>query len=279
LDPVKPERAAVFAAAETILAHASSAFEQRTSGQAGLFGNNSAEAPPIRLPREATWTLAQRMAAEREAFGFYFSAHPVDSAKHLLAAHKVRTFAELADIRIAEGERVGATMAGLIEDTRWRTSAKGRRYMMATLSDSSGQFVATAFDDEATAALEAAAKAGQCGLLSVELDRRAGDEAPRVTVKRVQPLSDLAKRTRLQMTVRLSDTQNIDQLMRAADSARGGNGLLRFIVPMHSGGEAVIVVGRDFALDAELGASIERVTGEGSVELSVQEPPKLALVG
>ena len=39
--------------------------------------------------------------------------------------------------RIAEGERIGATMAALVEETRWRTSAKGRRYMMATLSDSS----------------------------------------------------------------------------------------------------------------------------------------------
>src|SRR5438045_7432397 len=204
-DSIKPERAAVFAAAETILAHAASAHDQRISGQAGLFGGNSAEAAPIRLPLDASWTLAQRMAAERDAFGFYFSAHPIDASRHLLAAHKVKTFAELAETRIDEGERVEATMAGLIEDTRWRTSAKGRRYMMATLSDSSGQFIATAFDDDATAALEAAAKAGQCGLLGVELDRRAGDETPRVTVKRVQSLNEVAKRTRLQMTVRVSD--------------------------------------------------------------------------
>ena len=57
------------------------------------------------------------------------------------------------------------------------------------------------------------------------------------------------------------------------------NGLVRFIVPIGSGGEAMVVAGRDFALDAELAARIERVTGEGSVDLSVQEPPKLALVG
>jgi DNA polymerase-3 subunit alpha len=278
-DTVQPERAAVFAGAETILAHAASAHDQRTSGQAGLFGVNSAEAAPIRLPRESSWTLAQRMAAEREAFGFYFSAHPVDAAKHLLAAHKVRTFTDLADIRIGEGERVGATMAGLVEDTRWRTSARGRRYMMATLSDSSGQFIATAFDDDVTAALEAAAKAGQCGLLSVELDRRAGDETPRVTIKRIQPLSDLAKRTRLQMTVKLPDSSMADRVVRELADARGSNGLLRFIVPMTSGGEAVIVAGREFVLDAELASRIERVVGEGSVELSVQEPPKLALVG
>jgi len=278
-DSIKPERAAVFAAAETILAHAASAQDQRESGQAGLFGTNSAEAAPIRLPRDASWTIAQRMAAERDAFGFYFSAHPVDSARHLLAAHKVKTFAEIAETHVAEGERIGSTMAGLVEEARWRTSAKGRRYMIATLSDSSGQFVTTAFDDEATAALEAAAKAGQCGLLSVELDRRAGDETPRVTIKRFQPLTDLAKRTRLQMTVRLADAAAAASIACELAGARGSNGLVRFIVPIASGGEAMVVAGRDFALDAELAARIERVTGEGSVDLSVQEPPKLALVG
>jgi DNA polymerase-3 subunit alpha len=278
-DGLKPERAAVFAAAETILAPAASAQPPRESGPAGRCGSTSAEAAPIRLPRDASWTIAQRMAAEREAFGFYFSAHPVDAARHLLAAHKVRSFAEIAETHVAEGERVGSTMAGLVEEARWRTSAKGRRYMVATLSDSSGQFVATAFDDDATAALEAAGKAGQCGLLSVELDRRAGDESPRVTIKRFQPLSELARRTRLQMTVRLADGAVAERVARELAEARGSNGLVRFVVPMTAGGDAVVVVGRDFALDAELAARIERVSGEGSVDLSVQEPPKLALVG
>ncbi len=278
-DSIKPERAAVFGGAETILAHAASAHDQRASGQAGLFGASSAEAAPIRLPRDASWTLAQRMAAERDAFGFYFSAHPVDSARHLLAAHKVKTFAELSEMRLAEGERVGAMMAGLAEEARWRTSAKGRRYMVTTLSDNSGQFVATAFDDEATASLEAAAKAGQCGLLSVELDRRAGDETPRVTIKRFQPLSDLAKRTRLQMTVHAADPAMIDRIARELAQARGSNGTLRFITRLSDGRQAIIVAGRDFALDAEIAARIEAISGEGTVDLSVQEPPKLALVG
>ncbi|HEX6783319.1 MAG TPA: DUF655 domain-containing protein, partial [Sphingomicrobium sp.] len=277
-DGIKPERAGVFAAAETILAHAASAYDQRTSGQAGLFGGNSAEAAPIRIPREANWTIAQRMAAERDAFGFYFSAHPVDAARHLLTAHKVKTFAQISEMSVGEGERVGATMAGLVEEARWRTSAKGRRYLMATLSDSSGQFVATAFDDDATSALEAAAKAGQCGLLSVELDRRAGDETPRVTIKRCQPLTELAKRTRLQMTVRIEDTVVAKRVSTELAGARGSNGLVRLVVAI-SGGEATVVAGRDFALDAELAARIEGICGEGSVDLSVQEPPKLALVG
>jgi DNA polymerase-3 subunit alpha len=244
-----------------------------------LFGGNSAEIAPIRLPRDATWSLAQRMTAEREAFGFYFSAHPVDTHRHVLSAHKARTYAELADMRIAEGERVGATMAGLVEDTRWRVSAKGRRYMMATLSDSSGQFVCTAFDDDACGALESAAKDGVCGLLGVELDRRAGDETPRVTIKRFQALADLAKRTRLQMTVHVADAAMAQRLAAELARSRESNGMVRFVVPMESGAFAVIVVGRDFALDGELAARLERISGEGCVDLSIQEPPKLALVG
>jgi len=278
-DSIKPERAAVYAAAETILAHAASAHDQRESGQAGLFGASAEDLPPIRLPRDVSWSLAQRMAAEREAFGFYFSAHPVDSQKHLLAAHKVRTFGELGEIRLAEGERTSAMMAALVEGVRWRVSAKGRRYMVASLSDRSGQFEATVFDEEPTAALEAAAKAGGCGMLTVELDRRAGDEAPRLTIKRFQPLEALAKQARLQMTVRVADATTVSRLAGELADARGSNGLIHFLVPVSSGGEALVLVGRDYALDGELASRLERIAGEGTVDLSVQGPPKLALVG
>jgi DNA polymerase-3 subunit alpha len=219
------------------------------------------------------------MAAEREAFGFYFSAHPVDAQRHLLAAYRVRRFAELGDVQIPDGTRATAMMAGLVEGVRWRVSAKGRRYMMATLSDPSGQFEASVFEDDACAALEAAAKAGACGLLTVELDKRAGDDAPRVAIKRFQPLDKLAQATRLQMEIKLRSAADAALIAREFEEMRGGNGTLRFRVPLAGGGEAIVLAGRDFRLDAEFAARIERITGEGSVDLSAQEPPRLALVG
>ena len=278
-DALDPDRAAVFAGAELILAHAASLHDQKTTGQAALFGGEGAEPVPIRLPRDQHWTLAQRMAAERDSFGYYYSAHPVEAHRHLLAAHKVKTFAEIGEMRVGEGERVAASMAALVEDVRWRTSARGRRYMMATLSDSSGQYVATAFEDQATSALEAAARDGGSGLLTVELDRRAGDELPRVTVKRFQPLASLAKRSRLQMIIRVADESVVARIADELEAARGGNGLVRLVVRLAKGGEASLVAGRDFTLDAELSARIERIAGEDSVELTAQEPAKLALVG
>ncbi len=277
-DCLESNRASVFAAADTILAHSASAADQRESGQHGLFGSADSSVPPIRLP-ESHWSLAERMTAERDSFGFYFSGHPVDTHQHLLAAHKVKRFDELADVRIGEGERVTVTIAAMVEDARWRTSAKGRRFLTAALSDPSGQFQATAFDDEPIEALQKAAETGACGLISVELDKKSGDDLPRLAIKRFQPIESLAKRTRLQMVVTIADASCIGAVAAELCSRRASNGAVRFRLPLEGGGEATVVAGRDFALDAELAARIERIAGEGNVELSVQEPPRLALVG
>ncbi|HWT14090.1 MAG TPA: DNA polymerase III subunit alpha, partial [Allosphingosinicella sp.] len=272
------ERPAVFAAAETILAAASSAAEARDSGQGGLFGEGPANVVPIRMPPSEQWSLAQRMAQEKESFGFYYSAHPVDNYRHLVIAHGARSFAELAALPApAEGGRSGATMAALVEEVRWRTSARGRRYMMATLSDSSGQFEATVFDDGVADQVAAAAKACACGLLNVELDRRPGEETPRVTIRSIQGFESLSKRTRLQLEVEVDDGEALRRLAAAMAGHRGGHGQLRLRARIE-GGEAELVLGRDFNVDAELAAQVERLDGVGAVRLTVVEPPRLALV-
>jgi DNA polymerase-3 subunit alpha len=277
-DALAPNRASVFAAAETILAHAASAAEARTSGQGGLFGGGESHVVPIRMPTAAAWTMAQSMAAEKEAFGFYFSAHPVDRYRHLADAHGAKSFAELSTLPAsAEGGRTGAAMAGLVEEARWRTSARGRRYLMATCSDSSGQFFATIFDDDAAAKVEEAAKSGGCALLNVELDRRPGEEAPRVTIRSLQMFESLSKRTRLQLEVEVEDEEAIRRLAAASANDRGGSGELRLRVKL-AAGEAELVLGRDFLLDAELAARIERIEGVTAVRLAVAPAPRLALV-
>jgi DNA polymerase-3 subunit alpha len=81
------------------------------------------------------------------------------------------------------------------------------------------------------------------------------------------------------MTIRVPDGDTAERLVRELAEAKGGNGLVRFTVPLSSGGEAAILAGRDYALDGELASRIERIAGPGSVDLSAQEPPRLALVG
>ncbi len=117
-------------------------------------------------------------------------------------------------------------MAALVEDARWRTSARGNRYLMATCSDASGQFMASCFDDEVSVRIEEAAKAGGCGLLMVELDRKPGDETPRVTIRNIRPFEGMTMATRLRLDVTLDDPAGAAALAGALDGMRGGRGEL-----------------------------------------------------
>jgi len=277
-DAFEPERAGVFGAAEIILAHASSAADQRESGQGGLFGDIAGGVAPIRIDRGVHWTLTDRMAAEKESFGFYFSSHPTDRVRHLADANGARSFAALCALPApADGGRVNSVMAALIEEARWRTSAKGKRYMMATCSDSTGQFIATCFDDMAAAELEGAAKAGACALLRVELDWRAGEETPRVTVRGLQSFESMQS-IRLRVDVETADPAAIPALAALVASERGGRGemYLRAVLPDRSSAE--LLLGRDFQLDAELVARIERLPGL-TARIGTVDKPQLRVVG
>ncbi len=279
-DGIDPNRAGIFASAETILAVASRLHDQRTSGQGGLFGESEpAAGASIKLPLSARWSLAQRMDQEKEAFGFYFSAHPVDRHRHLARMHGARSYTALGDLDIPTEGRIGATMAVLVEDARWRTSARGRRYLMATLSDASGQFVATCFDDAVAADLEDAARNGGCGIATVELDRRAGEETPRVSVKRLQPFESLANNARMVMEVVLDDAGAIVELGALIAEARGARGEVYLRASLPDGGEAEILLGRDFLLDGELASRIECMQGVRDVALKTAETRQKALAG
>ena len=165
-------------------------------------------------------------------------------------------------------------MSALIEDARWRTSARGKRYMMATCSDATGQFIATCFDDDASADLEGAAKAGACALLRVELDWRPGEETPRVTVRSLQSYETM-QAIRLRMDVETAEVAAIPALAGLAE--RGGRGEIWLKALLADGATADVLLGRDFNLDADLVARIERIPGV-TAKIGTVSGPKLALV-
>ncbi len=276
LDALNDNRAGVFAVAETTLAVAASAEDGRTSGQGGLFGEGAASVAAIQIPLSAKWSMAERMAAEKEAFGFYFSAHPVDRYRHVANAHGARSFTALCGSAGGEG-RANATMAALVEEVRWRTSKRGNRFMSVALSDESGQFQANCFDEEAHSALEDLGRAGGCALLGVELERLPGEETPRITVRRAQRLETLAGNARLKAMLTIDRAEAIHAL--AAALPRGGRCDVVLRVPLSDGGNANLRLGRDFLVDGELAGALERIDGVTEMTLAPQEPPKLALVG
>ena len=269
------DRAGAFAAADMLLAIAVRAEDGRTSGQHGLFGEGPAAAAAVRLP-EITWSISDRMAAEKDAFGFYFSGHPVDRFRHLIQAHGGKSFSAVAGLG-GEGRdgRVAATMAAMVEEARPRVSKKGNRFLSLTMSDESGQFQANCFDDEAIGDLEGLAKSGGCALLSVELERAPGEDAPRVTVRSARPLDALSATARLIARIAVDAATALPEI--AALLPHGGRSEVLLDVALTGGGVRQLRLGRDFLIDGERAAAIGRIAGVTGVDLAAPQPPQLAL--
>jgi DNA polymerase-3 subunit alpha len=267
LDAIVPDRAAAHAGAELVLAVASSSAGQRMSGQGGLFGGDVLTAPHVQLPRVKSWPLAERMAKEKEAFGFYFSAHPVERFAAVTVAAKARSFGDYATGSPAPpGERRAGILAAMVETVRWRTSQRGNRYMLAGLSDRSGQFQASCFDDGACAALEIIAEKGDCALLYVEMDWREGEETPRVAIRSVQSLDRLMAAGALRLSIAVDNDAVLDALPamvppRSADV----RGEIRLILSEAGRALGDVVLGSDFVLDQDIAQRLETIDGVGQI--------------
>ena len=285
-DAIEANRAAIYDGADMILSVANSAADARESGQGGLFGEGSAggDMEAIRLPEHSNWSLSEIMVHEREAFGFYFSAHPVSQFQAVTASLGALTHAALCNEGpIGEGVRKPAVMAALVEKLRWRDSRRGKRFALADLSDSSGQFSASCFEEDQCKLLEEIANNGGCALLNVELDQRSDDESPRVAIRRVQPLEGLQKTTRTRMELEVHDIAGLHELTNLVAPLIGGQSELVAIMAGPDGDLVKVCLGRSFRLDAETVEMLDRVKGIGGVRLGPARPmrvakPKLRLV-
>ena len=275
-DELEPNRAAVHDGADMLLSVANSAAEARESGQGGLFEDaGGGDMQSIRLPAHEGWSLSDIMTHERDAFGFYFASHPVSHYKAVTASHGALTYAALCEEGpIAEGQRKPAVMAALVEGVRWRESRRGNRFVLCDLSDSSGQFSASCFEEEECSKLAEMAKAGSCALLNVELDQRADDDTPRVAIRRAQLLEGLEKTTRTKMELEVTNMSGLQELKNLLAPLAGGKSELVATMPSVEGKRARVSLGRAFHLDAESVEQFQNVPGIEKVRLGPAGPAR-----
>ncbi|TNE42070.1 MAG: DNA polymerase III subunit alpha [Sphingomonadales bacterium] len=279
-DGMEPDRAGVHAAAETILSVAASAADARTSGQGGLFGGENTPHAEVRIPPHQRWSNSERMAQEKEAFGFYFSAHPVDRYRHIAQAKGAKSFGELCSQPAPEnegGSRTGAVMAAQVESVRWRETKRGSRYVSAIFSDSSGQFQASCFEEEGCKLIADLAEGGECGLMTVELERQPGEDVPRVTIRTVQSFASVTSGMRMDLWIDIADPAAVPRVAALLAGSRGGRCEVRIRAKLDDGRIAAMRLGRDFQANAELMEGLAAIPGVVGVQ--VPPPPPLRLVG
>jgi DNA polymerase-3 subunit alpha len=285
-DSIIANRAGIHLLAEAILGTAQAAAAARDSAQTALFGDDTgcidSGGLAMLVPASANWTLAQTMAQEKEAFGFYFSGHPVEAWRGVLDAQAALNFSDVAALPApAGGGRQSVVMAGLIEDIKWRTpqTGKGNRYLLITLSDRSGQYVASCFDEDTQARIEAVAKDSPSVLVQAELQWREGEDVPRITLRGLTLLSEMARRARSRLVVALAEAADVAVLATLVAPARGqGRGELVAEIDT-AAGTAQVRLGRDYLFCAETLLQVANQFGANRVKAEAATAPRLALVG
>jgi len=257
-DRLEPNRAKVLANADLLLAIADEAERSRTSGQAALFGGESHDQQAVRLAEAKAWSRAEQMAAERENFGFYFAAHPVEQWRALAGGNGARTYTSLMQQGVPGGGRLPAVMAAMVEDVQKRKTKRGNDFVMATFSDSSGQFTASCFEEGLVQPMIDWAKAGTCLLLQVDLDAPSPDEPPRVTVRSARPLSEVRETARMELRFDVTRAEALADLALLLPREEGASGEVVARLLTNGLGQPQLLLGRDFQLDAEV---VERIAG------------------
>ncbi|WP_354324373.1 DNA polymerase III subunit alpha [Porphyrobacter sp. MBR-155] len=272
-DGLEPDRGLLYANADLLVAVADAALRERSSGQAALFGGETAAEEDLRLQSAPAWSRAERMAKERENFGFYFSAHPVQQYRDVASANGARTYQSLMEAGAPPGGRGTAVMAALVEGITKARTRKGGTFVRADFSDSSGQFSAACFEEALVPQFERWGQEGECLLLTVELDAPNPDEPPRLTVRGARPLAAVSGATAMQLTADIASIEALLELRIELDLAqehqRSGSGSGEVVVrlALAADGHAQVRLGGGFWLNGELAERLAAVEGIDNVAL------------
>ena len=271
-DRLNADRAAIHASADTILAVAADAHSSRISGQGGLFGGEDDSAgQAMRLAEPAPWSLGEKMAHEKEAFGFFFAAHPVEQYHAIANANGARTHAALMESGGAPGSRRPAMMAALVESVQRRKTKRGKDFVMADLSDPSGQFSASCFEERLVEPLAEWARESACVLLNVELDIASEDQPPRITIRSAQPLEGIKGTSKMRLDLDISDASAFSHLALAAQARTNGRGDIYARLHIDSSRQVEMHLGGGYDLDAEFADSLQAIAGVANISLSVDK--------
>ena len=163
-----------------------------------------------------------------------------------------------------------AVMAALVEKVQRRRSKRGRDFIVADFSDSSGQFSATCFEEALVEPLFKWAAEGTCLLLNVELDSPSPDEPPRVTVRGARPLAEVRSAARMVLRVDISRPEALGELAGLLSTGAEGRG--EVLATLRTGGDdqPVLRLGRDFQLDGEIAERLAFIEGIANVSLTAR---------
>jgi DNA polymerase-3 subunit alpha len=234
-------RATLVAQAEDALRLAQRENTEMARNQISLFGAG-ARTQLAAAPRAvAEWTSTEMLRYEKEALGFYVTAHPLDEYDRELRRLSKLTTADLPSAR--DGSHV--TLAGVIQSVKLRNNKAGKRYAVFTLEDREGAVEAIAWP-ETYQKYETIIHGEDPVMARGKLD--VGDERAQIIIDELRPLSSALLDSVREVHIRAGrdrlDGEAIERL-RQALRRHGGRALTYLHLGM-DGREAVFLLGDGF---------------------------------
>ena len=259
-------RAALAATAEDAIKLAQKAHSDAERNQMGLFGGAGAK-PPTLAPREAVteWEPKEKLKYEKEALGFYITAHPLDKYARELAAVSKITTADLPSV--PDGSRIN--IAGVVQSLKLKNNKSGKRYATFSLEDRAGILEAIAWPETYTK-YEALIAGDDPVLVRGKLD--VDDDRAQIIIDEIRPLSaalvDSVREVRIRAPKTRLDNGGLDALKSALGRHRG-NSITYLHLGLEDGREAVLVLGDGFRVSPTEAfvTDLEQLLTPGAVQL------------
>jgi DNA polymerase III subunit alpha len=262
-DSLEPDRALVFANLPRIIAAAQERTERQASGVGDLFGEGSGPTP-LALASAEPWTPAEILQREFGAIGAYLSAHPIEAYADLVTARGGMTWKEFAE-QARGGRLAAAVLAGTVVQRQERRLKNGGRLGIVTLSDPTGQFEATAYQERLTEWRDML-EPGQSLLLRVTADYDSQTEDLRIRIVRVEPLEEVAASHAHSLRVVLDSPDPIERVAGRLDGP--GDGSVVVVLRLAERGQEVEVkLPGGYRVTPQVAGALQTVPGVLRVEM------------
>ncbi|MCI0483648.1 MAG: DNA polymerase III subunit alpha [candidate division NC10 bacterium] len=269
-DSLGYRRSQLMAAVDQAMDAASVLLRDRAKGQVSLLemlegGVGRAKTPQLHDMPE--WSHAQRLTAEREIIGFYITGHPLSEYEALRKRHATVTTEELGSLR----DKEMITLCGIITAVKEISTKSGDRMAFVTIEDLRGSVESIVFPDLYRGRMLALVKDNPV-LVKGQVD--IGEEAVKLLLTEVRPLSDLQQEPEGELEIALRAEALSGEILRQIRTAvEGFAGPVPLRLRLHLDRATAVVIEAGEGLTVrpvpELVSALERIAGPGSVAIRV----------
>ncbi|WP_420547251.1 DNA polymerase III subunit alpha [Curvivirga sp.] len=265
-DSLVNNRREAFDSIEILTRHGQSVQEEKASDQVSLFGGGGVETEKPRMKRVPEWNTTEKLENERTAIGFYLSDHPLNAYKELCGKLGVVKWTDVqaGNIRISKGVR----LTGIVGAKRIMTTSKGSKMAFVSVSDASGSYEVTLFQEVLMASRELL-DSGSPLLFTVEVQKRGeGEDAElRLTAQGVSSLEDAAANAARGMKIFIMDDSPLDNLAKIfAQHGKPGRGRVEFNLIYPDGREIEMEDTKTYQIDGKFRQAVKSVSGVTDVQ-------------